>query len=211
MKLLIEVGAFDGSDSLRYHRDGYRVFTFEPKRDLFEDLQRRTASLPDYTVIPKAVCLQNGRTIFNICRQGGASSILPFRSHEELEKTWTSERKDIQYSGQSYEVETTRLDTFIEERGLQAEKIDFIHIDAQGVDLDALMSLGVYIKNVEAGVLETVKDVNKSIYIGQDNNTLDNVRTFLDKSGFEIQQVERNDRTDCEFNVVFTRRHPASH
>jgi FkbM family methyltransferase len=211
MKLLIEVGAFDGSDSLRYHRDGYCVFTFEPKRDLFEDLRRRTASLPDYTVIPKAVCLQNGRTIFNICRQGGASSILPFRSDEELEKTWTSERKDIQYSGQSYEVETTRLDTFIEERGLQAEKIDFIHIDAQGVDLDALMSLGVYIKNVEAGVLETVKDVNKSIYIGQDNNTLDNVKKFLDESGFEIQQVERNDRTDCEFNVVFRRRHPASH
>ena len=195
MKLLIEVGAFDGSDSLRYHRDGYCVFTFEPKRDLFEDLRRRTASLPDYTVIPKAVCLQNGQTMFNICRQGGASSILPFRSDEELEKTWSSERTDIQYSGQSYEVETTRLDTFIEERGLQAEKIDFIHIDAQGVDLDALMSLGVYIKNVEAGVLETVNDVNK----------------FLDESGFEIQQVERNDRTDCEFNVVFRRRHPASH
>lgn len=211
MKLLIEVGAFDGSDSLRYHRDGYCVFTFEPKKDLFEDIQRRTASLPDYTVIPKAVCLQNSRTMFNICRQGGASSILPFRSDEELEKTWTSERKDIQYSGQSYEVETTRLDTFIEERGLQAEKIDFIHIDAQGVDLDALMSLGIYIKNVEAGVLETVKDVNKSIYIGQDNNTLDNVKKFLDESGFEIQQVERNDRTDCEFNVVFRRRHPTSH
>jgi FkbM family methyltransferase len=211
MKLLIEVGAFDGNDSLRYHRDGYRVFTFEPKRDLFEDLQRRTAGLQDYTVIPKAVCLQNGRTMFNICRQGGASSILPFRSDEELEKTWSSERKDIQYSGQSYEVETTRLDTFIEEKGLQAEKIDFIHIDAQGVDLDALMSLGVYIKNVEAGVLETVKDVNKSIYIGQDNNTLDNVKKFLDESGFDIQNVERNDRTECEFNVVFRSRRPASH
>ena len=38
MKTLIEVGAFDGSDSLRYHNEGYQVFTFEPKKDLYEDL-----------------------------------------------------------------------------------------------------------------------------------------------------------------------------
>ena len=35
MKTLIEVGAFDGSDSLRYHNEGYVVYTFEPKKDLF--------------------------------------------------------------------------------------------------------------------------------------------------------------------------------
>jgi hypothetical protein len=50
-------------------------------------------------------------------------------------KTWTRHRTDIHYSGQSYEVETTRLDTFIEENNLQNDTIDYIHIDAQGVDL----------------------------------------------------------------------------
>ena len=88
MKTLIEVGAFDGSDSLRYHNEGYVVYTFEPKKDLFEDLVNKTKHLTNYTVIPKAVSLVDGTTQFNICKSGGASSILPFRSEEELIKNY---------------------------------------------------------------------------------------------------------------------------
>lgn len=204
-KILIEVGAFDGEDSINYYRQGYRVFTFEPKRDLFQNLNEKTKHLQNYTVIEKAVCLFDGKTLFNLCKYGGASSILPFRSNEELIQTWTQERTDIQYNGESYEVETTRLDTFIEEQGLQNQTIDFIHIDAQGVDLDVLKSLGKYISNVKAGVVETVIDVNKSIYVGQDENTLENVKQFLEQNHFRIKDVQSNDNTSCEYNVFFER------
>jgi FkbM family methyltransferase len=195
----------DGTDSLKYYNNGYKVYTFEPNKDLFENLVNKTAHLTDYNVIPKAVCLKNGVTQFNICKYGGASSILPFRSDNELNKTWSEQRTDIHYSGRSYDVETIRLDTFIEENGLQNTVIDFIHIDAQGVDLDCLKSLGVYIKNVLAGVLETVIDKNKSIYIGQDDNTLDNITQFLSVSGFRITNIQSNDITGCEYNVYFER------
>jgi hypothetical protein len=205
MKTLIEVGAFDGSDSLRYHNEGYVVYTFEPKKDLFEDLVNKTKHLTNYTVIPKAVSLVDGTTQFNICKSGGASSILPFRSEEELIKTWSIYRTDIHYSGISYEVETTRLDTFIESNNLNNTIIDFIHIDAQGVDLDVLKSLGKYITNVMAGVVETVKDRDKSIYIDQNNNTLDSVQEFLLLNGFHITNIQSNDNTECEYNVYFTR------
>ena len=57
MKTLIEVGAFDGSDSLRYHNNGYIVYTFEPKKDLYINLLNKTKDLTNYTVIPKAVSL----------------------------------------------------------------------------------------------------------------------------------------------------------
>jgi hypothetical protein len=87
---------------------------------------------------------------------------LPFRSDDVLAKTWPG-RGDVLYSGESYEVQTTRLDTFIEEKGLQNTSIDYIHIDAQGVDLECLMSLGPYIRNVKEGVLETVINPEKSI------------------------------------------------
>jgi len=203
MKTLIEVGAYDGSDSLKYHESGYHVFTFEPKKDLFIRLVNRTRHLENYVVIPKAVSLNDGVTQFNICNDGGASSILPFRSESELNETWSPERTDIHFSGRSYEVETTRLDTFIEQNKLQDRVIDFIHIDAQGVDLDCLKSLGKYIINVRAGVIETVKDKNKSIYIGQEENTLDHVSEFLSSNGFKINSVESNDSTQCEFNVFF--------
>jgi FkbM family methyltransferase len=205
MKLLIEVGAYDGGDSLNYYNNGYKVFTFEPKKDLYENLINRTKDLSNYTVIPKAVCLTNGKTLFNICQSGGASSILPFRSDDELNDIWSIHRQDVHYSGVSYEVETTRLDTFIEENGLQETIIDFIHIDAQGVDLDVLKSLGKYISNVSAGVVETVIDENKSIYMNQSENTLENVKQFLTLNNFNIKNIESNDITSCEYNVYFSK------
>lgn len=203
MKTLIEVGAYDGGDSLNYHKNGYTVYTFEPKKDLFQNLVNKTKHLTNYTVISKAVSLVNGITQFNICKEGGASSILPFRSEDELSKTWSPQRTDIHFSGITYDVETTRLDTFIEEYGLQNQIIDFIHIDAQGVDLDCLKSMGHYIKNVLAGVVETVIDKNKSIYICQEDNTLENVSIFLASNGFKIKDIQRNDNTNCEYNVYF--------
>jgi FkbM family methyltransferase len=205
MKTLIEVGAYDGTDSLKYHNNGYIVYTFEPKKDLFNNLINKTKHLTNYTIIPKAVSLINGTTKLNICKAGGASSILSFRPDHELVETWTNNRTDIQYSGISYDVETIRLDTFIEEYGLQDTIIDFIHIDAQGVDLDCLKSLGKYITNVLAGVIETIKDKNKSIYINQEDNTLDNVREFLSLNGFKIVRIDSNDDTECEYNVYFER------
>lgn len=36
MKLLIEIGTYDGTDSLRYYYNGYKVYTFEPNKDLYE-------------------------------------------------------------------------------------------------------------------------------------------------------------------------------
>jgi FkbM family methyltransferase len=204
MRTLIEVGAFDGTDSLRYHSSGYRVFTFEPKKDLYQALVDKTQHLDNYTVIPKAVCLTDGTTQFNICKSGGASSILPFKSDEELAKHWGG-RTDVMYSGESYEVETIRLDTFIEQNGLQDTPIDFLHIDAQGVDLEVLLSAGKYIKNIQVGVLETVINTVKSIYVGQETNSLDNVKKELETNGFKVKHVESNDPTACEYNVHFSR------
>ena len=38
MKTLIEVGAHDGLDSLRYYNNGYIVYAFEPQQNLFQSL-----------------------------------------------------------------------------------------------------------------------------------------------------------------------------
>jgi FkbM family methyltransferase len=179
------------------------VYTFEPKKDLFENLVNKTKHLTNYTVIPKAVSLNNGITRFNICKDGGASSILPFRTDNELINSWGNNRTDIHFSGIYYDVETTRLDTFIESYCLEDRIIDYIHIDAQGVDLDCLKSLGKYIKNVLAGVVETVIDENKSIYIGQKDNTLIKVSEFLLLNGFKLTRIESNDPTNCEYNIHF--------
>lgn len=202
-KVLIEVGAFDGNDSLEYHKKGFSVYTFEPNKTLFLALHEKTKDIENYNVFNKAVCQFNGKTTFNVCKSGGASSILTFKDDETLEKHWGKNRTDIHYSGESYEVETTRLDTFIETQGLENTIIDFIHIDAQGVDLECLKSVGKYIKNVREGVIETVINKEKSIYIEQDENTFVNVEKFLIENNFKIINIWQNDITNCEFNVHF--------
>ena len=205
MKYLIEVGSFDGRDSLEFHKKGFTVYTFEPNKQLFLDLFEKTKNIENYNVFNKAVCLFNGKTTLNICKSGGASSLLKFKDNKTLEKHWGKNRTDIHYSGQSYEVETTRLDTFIEEQGLENTIIDFIHIDAQGIDLECLKSVGKYIKNIREGVLETVKNKEKSIYIDQDTNTLVNIEEFLIKNNFKVTNITNNDPTQCEYNVYFSR------
>ena len=135
--------------------------------------------LENFNVINKAVCLQNGSTDFYICKNCGASSILEFKPTDVLIQHWGENRQDIHYSGEKYIVDTIRLDTFIEENGLEKEQIDFIHIDAQGVDLECLISLGKYINNVVEGVVETVINKEKGIYINQSLNTLENIEKFL--------------------------------
>ena len=201
-KLLIEVGAYNGSDSIKYYNSGYIVYTFEPNKDLYEKIKEYTKHLINYNIYNKAVCLTDGTANFNIAsEQSGASSLLEFKNNEELNKYWES-RTDIYYSGISYKVETTRLDTFIEENNLQNNIIDFIHIDAQGVDLDVLKSLGKYLINVKEGVVETVFDLNKSIYSNQTNN-ISELKIFLKENNFSIFRTEPNDHTNCEYNIFF--------
>ncbi len=200
-KLLIEVGAYDGSDSLKFYDNGYTVYTFEPNKICYNNIKNKTSNLLNYNIINCAICLEDGETEFNICKEGGASSLLNFKSEDELNNNWNN-RKDIHYSGVSYKVDTIRLDTFIEKFGLQNKIIDYIHIDAQGVDLDVLKSLGKYIKNVKEGVVETVIDINKTIYKNQTNNYM-NLKLFLEENNFRIYRVQRNDETMCEYNVFF--------
>lgn len=201
-KVVIEVGACDGTDSFRYYNSNYKVFSFEPRKDFFENLKEKTKSLIDFTIINKAVSLTDGLIDFNICKKGGASSILQFKTDDELIKYWGPNRTDIHYSGISYKVESIRLDTFIEQNNLQDTFIDFLHVDAQGADLDVLKSLGKYKKNVLRGVIESAYSSEKTIYINQ-NNTLDVVFDWLKQNDFVIEKIESNDFTNCECNIYF--------
>ena len=201
-KVVIEVGACDGTDSFRYYNSNYKVFSFEPRKDFFEKLKEKTKSLIDFTIINKAVSLTDGLIDFNICKKGGASSILQFKTDDELIKYWGPNRTDIHYSGISYKVESIRLDTFIEKNNLQDTFIDFLHVDAQGADLDVLKSLGKYKKNVLRGVIESAYSSEKTIYINQ-NNTLDVVFDWLKQNDFVIEKIESNDFTNCECNIYF--------
>lgn len=205
--LVLDVGSYDGQDGLAWHAKGYDVIAFEPKRDLYEALVERTKHLaqatPFFRVVNKAVSCTDGEVEFHLCVSGGASSILPFKPDAVLDAHWSPDRTDIHSAGVSYTVQSTRLDTFLESEGL-ADRPLYVHIDAQGVDLDVLKSLGRYISNVRAGVLETCYSLEKAIYSAQTDTVL-TVQAWLAGVGCMVERVSPNDVTGCECNVYFSR------
>jgi len=80
------------------------------------------------------------------------------------------------------EVQTTRLDTFLQENDI--DRIDFLHIDAQGHDLKVLRSLGERLPVVVAGQIEV--PLNSAVALYQQQHSLEDTVQFLAESGFKI-------------------------
>jgi hypothetical protein len=64
------------------------------------------------------------------------------------------------------------------------EKIDYLHIDVQGNDLDVLRSLGDSLNKVIAAVIECAQGQNVILYKGQP--TGNKIENYLVKKGFYI-------------------------
>lgn len=200
--LLIEVGTGHGKDSLSHHHGGFTIITFEPNTELYSNIVERTSNMSGYTVINKAVCHHNGTTTLKVSNGGDLSSILDFKDTSTITEQW-GDNQDIKYSGVSYEVPTTRLDTFIEENNLQDTEIKFLRIAAQGVDLECLMSVGAYISNVKEGIMCAMLDPEKSLYLNDSNNTVENITQYLQEKNFTEINVLHEYLPHCEVRVHF--------
>jgi hypothetical protein len=117
----------------------------------------------------------------------------------------------VHASKKTYNVAATRLDTFLCGKGYSPSELTivFLHIDAQGADLDVLHSLGTYLPCVRAGVLETAASEDTAIYQKQ-TNTSTVAKETLARLGFVVTNVEPNDHSGvggvpCEYNVFFQR------
>lgn len=189
------------------------LFAFEPNPILYADLCKIQEVHPRYHPIKAAVGEKDGEAAFNLAgaivqsqpflhQEGvsnyGCSSLLPFS--ETVHQEWKN-RPDFQSFAQT-NVMTMRLDTFVEMNSIPS--IDYLHIDAQGMDLSVLKSLGKYLSIVKEGVLEAPINEKKKIYTG--SHTCDEAILFLLNNGFRITDIEKNDTEGNEVNIYFKRR-----
>ena len=108
---------------------------------------------------------------FNITNNGQSSSILEFGSHEK-------HHPHIKMVG-SKQLKTTRLDTFIKKNKIPIEKLNFMNIDIQGKELDALKSMEKYIQYVQ--YIYTEVNTEK---VYKDCALLSEIDEFLKEKGF---------------------------
>lgn len=202
--VFFDVGANDGSSSITVARQNpsVTVWAFEPTPKLADDLRAKTSDLKNYKIIQKAVSNEVGTCKFYVAGSEGCdwgcSSLNNF--NDNLEKTWPG-RPDFKVTD-TIDVEVIRLDDFMESEGIS--RIDHLHVDVQGKDLEVLMGLGEKISSVASGVIEMPMSQDVKLYKDQKYVLVDAVK-FLNKNGFRIVRIEPNDVFCNEVNVYFFR------
>lgn len=144
-----------------------------------------------------------GEHTFNISSEsdGGTSSLLDFSSeHLQQDEYWAT-RIDLKYSDK-IKVKTITLENFLNQ--LRFDRISFIKIDIQGLDLTALKSAGKYLNKIDGGMLETPATKDCSLY-SETNEDLYSVLQFLNENGFKVHKIKPNDPASNELNIFFCR------
>lgn len=199
----IDVGANSGHHTeLLAEGDNFYVIAFEPATYLYTRLKERFRGKPNIIVLPFAVDVYNvPNRKFNVSEysDGGSSSLYErsamlqqvdqYRSDPQFGKDW---------SYQEY-VPTMRLDALI--ALYEIESIDFLHIDAQGNDLNVLRSLGGSIDRVKAGRAECTY---KLPLYNDNDNTYPNVKAYLESFDFKTD-IEYVHGLETEVDIKFYR------
>jgi len=200
-KILFDVGANNGSqwyNTLAADQNNTFVFMFEPTPYLCDVITEKYSHLKNWTLIQKAVSDYEGISQFNIAGHAdwGCSSLMTFR--EERVHTWPSDRTDLNFTD-SIDVEVITLESFLKNNP-EITHIDYLHVDAQGSDLNVLKGLGSYINIVAAGTIEAA--FNAPLYDNSPTHT--ECIDWLKEKGFVSEIHNANHECDIAFtNTMF--------
>jgi len=188
----IDVGAHYGERTLGFAEcnPGVTVYAFEPNLRAAMKLFGRSRN---YIVLPMAVAENDGSADFYLNEFEASSSLLPLAQDAPYWSEGTPLRVKDKIS-----VATIRLDTFMNTLGIA--KVDFLKVDAQGMDLAVVRSAGHRLRDIARITLEVW--VTRPQYSGAASK--EEAIQFLTKHGFKLEGVEP--QTDGhEENLTFVR------
>lgn len=188
----IDVGAHHGEMTIGYalHNPGLRIYAIEPN---LRAAIRMMGHAPNYVVVPVAIAEKDGSADFHLNEFDMASSLLPL--NEEALRSWVG--IDSHKVASTVTVPTIRLDTFMEY--MEIKKVDFLKIDAQGMDLSVLKSAGSRLHDIARITLETAV---ASVPLYQGAPSRNEVLRFLEAAGFTLVEVEKQTQGQEE-NLTF--------
>jgi FkbM family methyltransferase len=192
-KIWIDVGAHLGEGTLEAAISDPRllVFAFEPNWILARQIMSRAAN---FVVLPMAVSDTDGLADFFINSSDGSSSLV------RMEAPGLAHWNDLDLTVQAtVPVPTIRLDTLMKLCDLSS--IDYLKVDAEGVDLRVVQSAGNRLKDIRKIKVE-VDTAPARLYQGAP--TRDEVGTFMLNQGFKLFETEtQNDGR--QQNLTFIR------
>ncbi len=153
------------------------------------------ARLRNYVVLPIAISERDGSAELQINAYEASSSLLP--PDPEGVKRWiTAEHFEVV---DSVTVPTMRLDTFMNAVGLQS--IDYLKVDAQGLDLEVVKSAGDRLKDVAKVKVEATTASYRQ-YEGAPDKSV--IVDYMESRGFRLT-AEESQSDGQEANLTFSR------
>tara|TARA_B110000977_G_scaffold131582_1_gene167659 strand:+ start:910 stop:3036 length:2127 start_codon:yes stop_codon:yes gene_type:complete len=177
-KIGVDIGACIG-ETIHYFDECDKVYAIEPGKEEFIQLKEKYKN--DKRIIPLnyAIAEENGSKSLNCYHNGRFSSFLEFQKEGEFYNFCQENVESFDNLKEKINVETKRLDTFIDENKIS--EIEFIKIDTQGYDLNVVKSLGKYIDKIKKIQLES------QIQTLYKNSPLkDEIISYMNNNNFEL-------------------------
>lgn len=191
--IIIEGGAHTGADTVAMANQwpASVIYAFEPIPHLFEQLSRTASSFSNIQPFPFALGQVDGTSKMYVSagRSDGSSSLLKPKEHLTVHPLVTF--------GEEITVNVTNLETFAEQN--RVPHVDFLWLDLQGSELQALRGARGVLDNVQAihaevSLIETYEGA--PLYA--------EIRNWLAQQGFEVA-IEALPWKDMG-NVLLTRK-----
>jgi FkbM family methyltransferase len=208
--MIIDVGANIGEFALEVaaKNPSDLVLAIEPISELALKIKKDAidAGLTNISVVEYAIDEVERFDYINVAEHDdfGVSSLLNFDENKVRSDEYWCNRSDL-YFDRKQPVEVKRLDSLLSGLLHNDEKINFIKVDAQGLDLNVLKSLGRYIEILQAGMIEVSVTTDRGLYRSE-NYDLTIALSWLDSHGFKPYFLKPNDPASNEFNLYFCRK-----
>ena len=205
--MIIDIGANIGGFAIEVAKrnPSIDVLAVEPINELINTIKsiKHRYDLDNLLLEEAAINLEEGTTELNVSshHDRGITSLLKFNQSNINSDIYWSDRADLFFDSKQV-VKVRKLSSILEY--YKPECIEFIKIDAQGVDLNVLKSLDGYLKILEAGVIEVTAARHLSLY-HEDVSDIFEVANYLHQNDFYIYAVKPNDHASNELNLFFCR------
>ena len=193
-RIWIDVGAHEGEMTFPFAAadSSLLVYAFEPN---LHAASRIMGCLRNFVVMPIAIAERDGSAELQLNSYEQSSSLLP--ADQAGVKQWITEQK-FEVIGTAT-VPTMRLDTFMNEAGIKS--VDYLKIDAQGLDLEVVKSAGDRLKDVAKVQLEATTASYRQ-YEGAPGKSV--IIEFMESKGFRLAGEEIQSHGQ-EANLTFLR------
>lgn len=153
--VILEAGACDGTDTVRFAQRWPKavIHSFEPVPALHAEVKRRTGSLPGIRLYQMALSSSPGTAVMHVVDPGpggnrGTSSLLR-TAQDDPDARNTTQTQEIK-------VQTLTIEDWAKAEGV--DRIDFMWLDMEGMELSALKSAGPLLGTVRAVCMEVSRE-----------------------------------------------------